>query len=130
MKEETELKFKFGIWGIVGGAVLTMIIGFTWSGWSTEATTDKLSEKAVLASRSAICAAQFMNDSSHEAKLKEFEELAGYKREEFVEEGGWDRMPGEEKAEWTVSNPCFTEIETLLKTAQSAVVPVGLTVQN
>ena len=30
MKTETELKLKYGIWGLIAGAVGAMIIGFNW----------------------------------------------------------------------------------------------------
>ena len=53
----------------------------------------------VLASQAAICVAQFMKDPNHEAKLKEFEGMDSWKRSEFIEKGGWGKMPGQEKAD-------------------------------
>ena len=32
MKIETEGKIKYGVWGVVVGAVIAMIIGFAWGG--------------------------------------------------------------------------------------------------
>ena len=32
MKPETEGKIKYGVWGLVVGAVIAMIIGFAWGG--------------------------------------------------------------------------------------------------
>ena len=66
MKPETAGKIKFGVWGLICGAVITIIIGFAWGGWTTAATTQKMSEEAVLASHAAICVAQFMNKPNHE----------------------------------------------------------------
>ena len=130
MKPETQLKLKYGFWGIVGGAVIAMIVGFNWGGWSTSSTTDKMSEDAVLASRAAICVAQFMNDPNHETKLKEFEAMSTYKRPEFIESGGWDQMPGQEKADWGVASSCVAGIEVLLKTAKDASAAVDQTAQK
>ncbi len=33
MKPETAGKVKFGVWGLICGAVIAMIIGFAWGGW-------------------------------------------------------------------------------------------------
>ena len=115
MKPETAGKIKYGSWGLVCGAIIAMIIGFGWGGWSTAATTQKISAEAVLASQSAICVAQFVNGPNHEAKLKELGELDSWKRSEFIEKGGWDKMPGQEKADRGVSRSCADGIELLIK---------------
>jgi predicted negative regulator of RcsB-dependent stress response len=73
MKPETAGKLKYGGWGLVCGAIIAMIIGFTWGGWTTSHTTKTMSEEAVLASQAAICVAQFMKEPNHEEKLKELE---------------------------------------------------------
>jgi hypothetical protein len=57
-----------------------------------------MTEEAVLASQAAICVAQFMKDPNHEEKLKELGELDSWKRAEFIEKGGWDKMPGQANA--------------------------------
>jgi len=106
MKPETGAKIKYGSWGLVCGAIIAMIIGFGWGGWSTASTTKKMNEEAVVASQAAICVAQFMKSPDHLEKLKEFEEISYYQRDDFVEKGGWDKMPGQEKAESGVSRAC------------------------
>ena len=71
MKPETAGKVKFGVWGLIVGAVIAMIIGFVWGGWTTSSTTKTMTEEAVLASQAAICVAQFMQDANHEGNLKD-----------------------------------------------------------
>jgi hypothetical protein len=115
MKPETAGKIKYGVWSLILGAVVAMIIGFAWGGWSTAATTQKISEEAVLASQAAICVAQFMKEPNHEEKLKELEKISSYQRSNFIEKGGWDKMPGQEKASWGVSRACADGIEVLIK---------------
>jgi hypothetical protein len=115
VKPETAEKIKFGVWGIIVGAVIAMIIGFAWGGWTTSGTTKTMSEEAVLASQAAICVAQFMKDPSHEEKFKEFKELNTYQRAEFIDKGGWDIMPGQEKAGYAVARACADGIELLIK---------------
>jgi len=107
MKEETAGKVKYGFWSLIIGAVVAMIIGFGWGGWTTAATT--------LASQAAICVAQFMKQPNHDEKLKELAELNEWKRPEFIEKEGWDKMPGQEKADYGVSRACADGIELLVK---------------
>jgi hypothetical protein len=115
MKPETAGKVKYGVWGLIIGAVIAMIIGFAWGGWTTSSTTKKMSEEAVLASQAAICVAQFMKEPNHEEKLKELMELDSWKRAEFIEKGGWDKMPGQEKAGYLVSRACSDGLELLFE---------------
>ena len=115
MKAETAGKIKYGVWSLFVGAVIAMIIGFGWGGWTTAATTQKMSEKAVLASQAAICVAQFMKQPNYEEKLNEIGELNTWKRPEFIEKEGWDKMPGQQKADNGVSRACADGIELLTK---------------
>jgi hypothetical protein len=115
MKPETAGKIKYGVWGLIAGAVIAMIIGFAWGGWSTAATTQKISDEAVLASQAAICVAQFIKQPNHEEKLKELAEISSYQRSNFIEKGGWDKMPGQEKADYGVSRACAAGIDHLIE---------------
>ncbi len=115
MKPETAGKVKFGVWGLIFGAVIAMIIGFAWGGWTTGGTTQKISDEAVLASQAAICVAQFMKETDHKEKLKELGELDSWKRSEFIEKGGWDKMPGQEMAGYSVSRPCAEGLALLIE---------------
>jgi hypothetical protein len=115
MKPETAGKLKYGGWGLIVGAVIVMIIGFAWGGWTTSGTTKTMTEEAVLASQAAICVAQFMKQPNHEEKLKELGKLDSWKRPEFIEKGGWDKMPGQEKADYAVARACADGLELLIK---------------
>ena len=115
MQPETAGKVKYGVWGLICGAVIAMIIGFAWGGWSTKGSTQKTSDAAVLASQSAICVAQFMKQPNNEEKLKELEKLDSYTRTEFIEKGGWDKMPGQDKADSSVAQACTKGLEVLIK---------------
>lgn len=111
-----DLKIRYGVWGVVVGAGVAMIIGFAWGGWTTSSTTQKMTEEAVQANRVSICVAQFMNAPNHKAKVKEFEGTESYQRSDLIEKGGWDRMPGQDKATWGVSSACVAGVEALIKT--------------
>ena len=115
MKPETEGKLKYGGWGLACGAVIAMIIGFAWGGWTTSGTTKRMGEEAVLASQAAICVAQFMKQPDQEEKLKEFAKTSSWERAKLTEKSGWDKMPGQEKADYAVSRACADGIELLIK---------------
>jgi len=117
MQPVTGAKVKYGIWGLILGAVIVMIVGFAWGGWTTAGSAEAMSAEAVLASRSAICVAQFMMQPTHEEKLKEFKGLNrwGRYRVEFIEQGGWDKMPGQEDAGPAVARACVDGLELLAK---------------
>ena len=115
MKAENAAKMKYGVWGLICGGIIAMIIGFGWGGQSTAATTQKISEEAVLASQAAICVAQFIKQPNHEEKLKELEKVSNWDRGTFIEKGGWDKMPGQEKADYGVSRACVDGRELLIK---------------
>lgn len=115
MKAETAAKTKYGLWGLVCGAVVAMIIGFGWGGWTTAGTTQEMTGKAVVASQSAICVAQFMKQPDHAKQLEAFEQASAWTRPEFIEKGGWDKMPGQETSSQGVSRACADGIALLIK---------------
>jgi hypothetical protein len=115
MKPETAAKAKYGVWGLICGAVIAMIIGFAWGGWTTSGTTQTMTREAVLASQAAICVAQFVKQPNSEAKLKELEAVSSWQRAEVIEKGGWDKMPGQEKAGYAVARACADGLALLFK---------------
>jgi hypothetical protein len=115
MKAETSAKIKYGVWGMVCGAVASMIIGFGWGGWTTASTSNEMTGKAVVASQAAICVAQFTKQPDQTKRLKEFEDVSSWTRPDYVEKGGWDRMPGQDKASSGVARACADGLARLIK---------------
>lgn len=115
MKPETEVKVKYGAWGLVLGAAGAMIVGFNWGGWSTHGTSQGMTDAAVLTTRAAICVAQFTKGPNEKQRLKELQATNSWERASYIEKGGWDRMPGEEKANDTVSRACADELGILME---------------
>jgi hypothetical protein len=71
---------------------------------------------AVLTTRAAICVAQFTKAPKYQERFKEMKTLASWQRAEFIEKGGWDKMPGQEKASgYTVSRACADGLEVLIE---------------
>ena len=113
MKLETAAKIKYGVWGLIFGAVIAMIIGFAWGGWTTSSTSQTRTQDAVVASQAAICVAQFMRAPNQAQELKAFEETDLWKRSGLIEKGGWDKMPGQAEASGAVAEACAKGIQTL-----------------
>jgi hypothetical protein len=114
MQSVTAAKVKYGIWSLIVGAIIAIIVGFVWGGWTTTGTAQTMSDEAVLASQAAICVAQFMKQPNHEAKLKEFADKEGsWSKTNLIEIGGWDKMPGQEEAGDTVARACAKGIALL-----------------
>jgi hypothetical protein len=107
MKPATAAKVKYGSWGLICGAIIATIVGFAWGGWTTAGTTQTMTREAVVASQAAICVAQFMKQPNPEEKLKALAEVS--------EKGGWDKMPGQEKAGWSVARACADGLDLLVK---------------
>jgi uncharacterized membrane protein YeaQ/YmgE (transglycosylase-associated protein family) len=113
MTSETGARVKTSVWALVVGALIAVIVGFAWGGWTTAGATRQRADDAVLATRAAICVAQFMKDPNHQTRLKELKDTSSWDRAAYIEKGGWDRMPGEDKAAYTVSRACADGLEVL-----------------
>jgi hypothetical protein len=115
VKPEQKLSIQAALFGAVGGAFAAIFIGFAWGGWTTAGTTEKMTDEALLASRAAICVAQFMNQPNHQEKLDELKAISSWKRYQVIEKGGWDKMPGQQDAVYTVSRACADGLELLME---------------
>ena len=103
-------KIKQGLWGAAGGAVVLAVIGFTWGGWVTGGTAQKMAEDmaedAVVGRLAPICVEQYNQDSEKDQKLKELKEESSWKKGDYVEKQGWATMPGEKEADSKVAKEC------------------------
>ena len=115
MKPESQVKVKYGVWGLILGAGIAMIVGFNWGGWTTKGTSQQMTDAALLSTRAAICVAQFAKGPNDEKRLKDLKAVNSWERAEFIEKGGWDKMPGEEKADVTVARACAEGLGVLME---------------
>jgi hypothetical protein len=111
-------KIRLGVIGFVAGLVITIIIGFALGGWKTSGMVKIMNEKAVAASYVNICIAQFMNDPAYKENLEVFKNDGGA-RVQFIEKGGWDKMPGQKEAVPGVAKECSWGVEDILRNMTS-----------
>jgi hypothetical protein len=94
----------------MGAIVLTMIVGFSWGGWVTGGTAQKMGETmaqdAVVQRLAPICVLQFKQDPEKAQKFIEFNETRNYQRDDYVKEQGWATMPGEDQPDSKVADAC------------------------
>lgn len=94
----------------VGGAIFTIIVGFTYGGWVTQSKAEVLARdsasRAVVAALAPICVANYNNSSDAELQLAALKKLSTWKYESFVEERGWAKMPGTKNVNTSVAKAC------------------------
>ena len=97
-------------WSVVAAVILTMIVGFSWGGWVTGGTAQKMTEKAVAKAvverLSLICVDQFSQDPEKAQKLSVFLETKAYQQDDYVTDQGWATMFGDEKPDRNVAVAC------------------------
>lgn len=110
---------KPGIWGLIIGSILTMIVGFNWGGWTTTSTARQMAttqaEAAVTAALVPICLAGEKADVARAKKLGELKAISSsYEQTEFVMKTGWATFPGQTEPNRAVAEICAAAV---LKTA-------------
>ena len=106
---------KPGIWGAVIGSILTMIVGFSWGGWTTSSTTRQMAVKqadsAVTEALVPICLAREKADVASAGKLAELKAFtASYEQTDFVMKTGWATFPGKEDPNRDVAEACASQL--------------------
>lgn len=80
-------------WSCVGVAALTMVVGFTVGGWVTGGTAAQQvktsTENAVAKLAANICANRFLAAPDATYQVTQLEEVDSWKRDSFIEDGGW-----------------------------------------
>ena len=106
--------FKPAAWGVVLGAVGTLIIGFSWLGWTLGSTAERMAveraNSAVVSALTPSCIARFMQQPNAVVKLAEFQKIESWKQREFIEIGGWATPRGEKTPNAGVANACAEEL--------------------
>jgi hypothetical protein len=110
MNQVVKEKIKIGVWGAIGGAIVTMIVGFAWGGWVLGSNSLSMSKEtaqtAVVDRLAPICVAQFNQDPDREKKLIEFREVNSWKKGQYVQDQGWATMPFEKEPDGDVADRC------------------------
>ncbi|WP_105440458.1 hypothetical protein [Neorhizobium sp. T25_13] len=116
------------LWSLVGASVLTMIVGFTWGGWTTSASVREMNMVAARDARADlvadICVHDFISASDAGKNLQALKATSSWERENFIKEGGWTKVAGIEGPVINAANNCaeqLMEMKELPQQASSAV---------
>jgi hypothetical protein len=108
---------KPALWGAVGGAVVMMIVGFSWLGWVLGATAERMASErsttAVVAAMTPSCVTRFMAQPKAAVKLAELRKTDSWQQREVIEKGGWATIGSETTPNSALAAACSDE---LLKT--------------
>jgi hypothetical protein len=100
------------IQGAIAGALLTMILGFGWGGWQLQSSAHKAAElqtnKALVAALAPICADKFRAAADVKSTTVALNAVETWKRDSFVEKGGWATFPGAAEPNRDVAEACAT----------------------
>ena len=96
--------------GAVVGSLLTMAIGFGFAGWqltgNVERHTTTSVNEAVVATLTLICVDRFKQAADVKATRVALNATDSWKRDSFVEKGGWATFPGDAKPNYEVAEAC------------------------
>ena len=103
--------FKPAAWGFIGGAVVTMIVGFSWGGWTTGSTTERIAtERAnstLVVALTPSCVASFMKQPGSTVKLAEFQKIdSSWNQRQVIEKSGWATPDGEKEPHSALATSC------------------------
>ncbi len=106
---------KTAVSGAVIGAGALAIIGFSWGGWVTGATAEKMAaEQArleVVAALVPICIVLSSNDPEGVATRARLKNASSYRqRNDMLMQAGWATMPGTTEPNRYVANACMEQL--------------------
>jgi hypothetical protein len=101
-------------WSCAACTVATIVVGFAWGGWVTGGTAREMATKAATSARSelaaAFCVHQFVNAPDATTKLASLKAADSWKRDTFISDGGWTKLPGTDEAVAGAASLCATQL--------------------
>lgn len=113
-------KVETAIWGVVGGAACTALIGFVFGGWVTGGKAAEMArqqaDKAVIAALAPICVDKFRHASNAAENLGKLNAISySWEKGTYVSKGGWATLPGSDEPNSGVAQACAELLTTLAK---------------
>lgn len=106
---------KPGIYGAMIGAVVVSIIGFSWGGWTTGGSANKmakiLANQEVTQAMVPVCLQLSAADPDRISKLATIREAKGYNRHKAIMSAGWATFPGTETPNRDLAEACAEGLE-------------------
>jgi hypothetical protein len=80
-------------WSWVAVAVLTVVVGFNWGGWVTGGTAMGMAQEARRDVAATYCVQRFLAAPDVSAQHASLMETGSWQRDDFVQKGGWAKLP-------------------------------------
>jgi hypothetical protein len=109
--------------GIAIGAVASMVIGFSWGGWVTGSTANRLAAEqastAVVAALTPLCVEKFLQNNDAKANLEVLKKIpSNWEQGDYVEKGGWTAQPGAASPDYHLARACAEKLVQAKTAAQ------------
>jgi hypothetical protein len=103
--------------GAFAGFLATMVIGFSWGGWTLGSTAKQMAEKnasaAVVAVLAPIYVDKFRQGANASANMAELTKVSSWMQDSYIEKGGWATFPGMTSPDRGVAQACATLLTAL-----------------
>jgi hypothetical protein len=103
--------------GAVAGVLATLVIGFTWGGWTLGSTARENAVKsaatAVVAVLAPMCADKFRQAADAPANMVELKKVSSWMQDSYIEKGGWATFPGLAAPDRGVAQACANLLTAL-----------------
>ena len=97
-------------WACVATMVATIVVGFSWGGWTTGGkaryAADGMVTEALAKRLAPICVVQFKADPDRAQKLKQLNGISSYEQSDYVKKQGWATIAGEAEPNSRVADEC------------------------
>ncbi len=84
--------------GAIAGAIIAMVIGFQWGGWTLGSTAAQqvadAEQAGIVRVLAPICADRFQHATDAGANLAALNKANSWTRDELIEKAGWTTFPG------------------------------------
>jgi hypothetical protein len=100
-----------------------MVIGFSWGGWTTAGTANKMASEradtAVVAALTPICVEKFLQNSDAKANLAILQKISSsWEQGDYLEKGGWVTQPGATSSDYHLARACAEKLVQVKTAAQ------------
>ena len=109
--------------GIAIGAIASMAIGFSWGGWVTGSTANRLAAEqastAVVAALTPLCVEKFLQNNDAKANLAVLQKISSnWEQGDYLQKGGWATRPGATSSDYELARACAEKLVQIKIAAQ------------
>lgn len=107
-------------WACAACAVATIVVGFAWGGWVTGGTAKTMAAQAATEARAqlaaSVCVERFQKGPDAVAQLTALQNSDTWKRDTFIESGGWATLAGMKQPVEGAASLCVKQLMAAAKT--------------